>query len=59
MLVEMFLVASVVVYVIAMAIFYRGGILESLFGIGVGVFLIYAICYLHGVLPGMGPFTNC
>lgn len=59
MLVEMLLVASVVVYIIAMAIFYRGGFLQSLFGIGVGIFLIYAICYLHDILPGMGPFANC
>lgn len=59
MLVEMLLVASVVVYVVAMAIFYRGGFLQSLFGIGVGIVLIYAACYLHGILPGMGPFVNC
>lgn len=59
MLVEILLVASVVVYVIAMAIFYQGGVLQSLFGIGVGICLIYAICYLYGILPGMGPFVNC
>lgn len=59
MLVEMLLVASVAVYIIAMAIFYRGGFLQSLLGIGVGACLIYAVCYLHGILPGMGPFTNC
>ncbi len=59
MLVTGLLIASIVVYILAMAIFYRGGILESLLGLGIGTVLIYVVCYIYGILPGVGPLVNC
>lgn len=59
MVTDVLIVGSIVVYIFAMAIFYRGGILQSLFGIGAGIVIIYIICYLQGVVPGIGPFVNC
>lgn len=58
MLVTGLLVGSIIVYILAMILFYQGGILESLLGLVVGTVLIYVTCYIYGMLPGVGPLVN-
>lgn len=48
MLTIIFEITSVVIYLIAMLRFYRGGIWESIAGIAVGIFLIYIVLALNG-----------
>lgn len=52
-------IASVVVYILAFALFYQGRPLQSIIGIFVAAILVYTICYVNGILPGVGPFANC
>lgn len=58
MLVTGLLVGSIIVYILAMILFYQGGILESLLGLVVSTVLIYVTCYIYGMLPGVGPLVN-
>jgi hypothetical protein len=54
-----FEIASVVVYILAFTLFYQGRPLQSIIGIFVAAILAYTICYVNGILPGVGPFANC